>query len=265
MNRKRVLLTLLIMLGVCAMAFVHDGAVPSSAAAAPRAGTYVGKLEGEIDLIGIDVTQADAKNRRVVRAYLCDGEPGGDARWFTGVLVGNKVRLKSIDGTTALEVKLGHDIATGSLIFADGSVRGFSAARAAGGGGIYDIELKADGSAHGVSLAGDTFIATKSSEKISSIGDGKPWDVTVTTVNGETFHYTYHDFTTFSVAELESFWLPTSYATTGTAGIQPDLYTVVWLTGDYRYGFGSLIFGRSGDVKKGVPGTNIWPGGAEPT
>ena len=164
------------MLSVCALAFVHTDAVPSSAAAAPRAGTYVGQLEGQIDLIGIDITQADAKNRRIVRAYLCDGEPGGDARWYTGVMVGNKVRLQSIDGMTTLEVKLGHDIATGFLIFADGSVRGFSAPRAAGGGGIYDIELKADGSAQGVSLAGDTFIATKSSEKISTIGDGKPWE-----------------------------------------------------------------------------------------
>jgi len=265
MKCKRTLLAPLIMAGVCALAFLHTGATKGSAAAAPRAGTYVGQLEGLIDLIGIDVTQADAKNRRIVRAYLCDGEPGGDARWYSGVMVGNKVRLNSTDGATSLEVKLGHDVATGFVIFGDGSVRGFSASRAIGGAGIYDIELKADGTGQGVSLAGDTFVTTKSSERIANLGDGRPWDVTVTTANGETFNYTYHDFTTFSVEELESYWLPTSYATTGASGIKPDFYTVVWLTGDYRFGFGGLLFGRSGDVKKSQPGTKIWPGGGDPT
>ena len=77
MNCKRSLLTLVIATGVCALAFLNIDAAPSSAAAAPRAGTYVGQLEGLIDLIGIDVTQPDTKNRRIVRAYLCDGEPGG--------------------------------------------------------------------------------------------------------------------------------------------------------------------------------------------
>jgi hypothetical protein len=258
-------LTLFLIACLCAVALFWNVAAPANAAAAPRGGTYVGQLEGFIDVIGIDVTQADAKNRRIVRAYLCDGEPNGDARWYTGVMAGNKVRLNSTDGETTLEVKLGNDSATGFVLFGDGSVRGFSAPRATGGGGIYDIEVTVDGQARGVSLAGDTFIATKSSEKISYIGDGRPWDVIVTTASGEILHYTYYDFTTFSVEELERYGLPTSYATTGATGIQPDFYTVVWLVGDYRFGFGGLLFGRSTDVKKGVPGTNIWPGGADPT
>jgi hypothetical protein len=257
-------LTLFLIAGLCAVAWFWNGAATASAVAAPRGGTYVGQLEGLIDVIGIDITQADTKNRRIVRAYLCDGEPGGDARWYTGVMVGNKVRLNSTDGETTLEVKLEHDSATGFVLFGDGSVRGFCASRATGGGGIYDIEVTADGVARGVSLAGDTFIATKSSEKVSYIGDGKPWNVTVTTSSGEILEYIYYDFTTFSVEELERYGLPTSYATTGVTGIQPDLYTVVWLMGDYRVGAGGLLFGRSGDVKKGLPGTNIWPGGACP-
>lgn len=235
-----------------------------SAATAPRAGTYVGQLEGQIDLIGVHVTQADAKNRRIVRAYLCDGEPNGDARWYTGVMIGNKVRLTSTDGETTLEVKLEHDVAIGSLIFGDGSVRGFTAPRAIGGTGIYEIEVTSDGVARGVSLAGDAFIATKSSHKVSNLGDGRPWEITVTTVNGETFGYASNDFTTFSAAELETYGLPNVYGS-GPVGVQPDFYTVVFATVDHRYGFSGLLFGRSGDVKKGVPGTNIWTGGGNPT
>jgi hypothetical protein len=256
--------TLFLIASLCTLPSFFTGAAPASAAAAPRAGTYVGQLEGVIDVIGIDVTQADAANRRIVRAYLCDGEPGGDARWYSGVMVGNKVRLKSSDGETTLELKLGHGSATGFVIFVDGSVRGFTAPLAIGSGGIYEIEVTADDVARGVSLTGNTFIATKSSERVSYIGDGRPWNVTVTTSSGETFHYIHYDFTTFSVEELERYGLPTSYATTGVAGIQADLYTVVWLEGDYRFGAGGFLFGRSGDVKKGVPGTNIWPGGACP-
>ncbi len=261
-NRK---LALFLIAGLSSLALLLASATPASAATAPRAGTYVGQLEGQIDLIGIEITQADAKSRRIVRAYLCDGEPGGNARWYTGVMVGNKIRLKSTDGETTLELKLGHDVATGSLIFADGSVRSFSAPQAIGGGGIYEIEMTADGVARGVSLAGDTFIATKSSELISYLGDGRPWEVTVTTAGGETFEYIYHDLTTWSVAQLEHYGLPRSYASTGAAGIQADFYTVVWLTGYYRFGAGGLLFGRSGDVKKGIPGTNIWTGSGEPT
>jgi hypothetical protein len=262
LNRK---LALFFFTSLFSAALLMTQATRVSATPASRAGTYVGHLEGQIDLIGIDVTQADAKNRRIVRAYLCDGELGGDARWYTGVMVGNKVRLTSTDGATTLEVKLGHDVATGFLIFGDGSVRGFSAPRAVGGGGIWEIEVTADGVARGVSLAGDAFIATKSSDRVSNIGDGRPWETTVTTVNGESFHYLNNDLTTFSVAELESYGLPTVYATTGLSGVQPGAYTVIWLTVDHRFGFSGLLFGRSADVKRGVPGTNIWTGSGDPT
>jgi hypothetical protein len=257
MNYKRSLLArLLIIAGVCALTFLSTGAAPSSAAVTPRAGTYVGQLEGQIDLIGIHVTQVDVKNRRIVRAYLCDGEPGGDARWYSGVMVGNKVRLTSTDGETTLEVKLGHDVATGSLIFGDGSVRGFSAPRAVGGGGVWEIEVTSDGVARGVSLAGDTLIATKSADKVSYIGDGRPWEIAVTTATGETFQYEYHDLNSMGLSELERYGLPTSYA---TGAAVPTLYTSVWLVGanpslPAARGF---MCGRSGNVKQGQPGTNI--------
>jgi hypothetical protein len=214
-------------------------------------------LEGQIDLIGVHITQADAKNRRIVRAYLCDGEPGRDARWYSGVMVGNKVRLTSTDGETTLEVKLGHDVATGSLIFGDGSVRGFSAPRAVGGGGIWEIEVTSEGALHGVSLAGDTLIATKSPDIVSYIGDGRPYDVIVTTASAEIFTYLYHDLNLMSSEELEHFGFPTSYATGGAA---PVPYTTVWLVGDNPSAPAARGFlcGRSGDVKRGQPGTNIF-------
>jgi hypothetical protein len=258
-NRK---LALFLVAGLCALALFCKEAAPGSAAAAPRAGTYVGQLEGLIDLIGIDVTQADIKNRRIVRAYLCDCETGGDARWYSGVMVANKVRLVSTDGETTLEVKLGHDAATGFVIFGDGSVRRFTAPLAAGGSGIYEIEVTADGGLRGVSLAGDTLIATKSSERVSHIGDGRPFEVTVTIASGETFQYLYHDLNNMSVEELERFGFPASYATGGAPSVP---YTTVWLVGDNpsvpaARGF---LCGRSGDVKRGQPGTNVF-GAIEP-
>lgn len=248
---------LFLVASLCALASLLTGATPGSAAAAPRAGTYVGQLEGLIDLIGIDVTQADRRNRRIVRAYLCDGEPNGDARWYSGVMVGNKVRLVSTDGQTTLEVKLGHDVATGFVIFGDGSVRRFIAPPAVGGSGVYEIEVTADGVARGVSLAGDTFFATKSAERVADIGDGKPWHLTVRTASGEIFEYLLDELNSMSVEELERFGLPTSYA---TGGIPPDLYTNILLVGHIpsvpdKTGFGC---GRSGDVKRGVPGTNVF-------
>ncbi len=250
-------LALFLIAGLVSLALLLSSTAPGSAATAPRAGTYVGQLEGLIDLIGIDVTQVNTKNRRIVRAYLCDGEPGGDARWYSGVMEGNKVRLNSTDGETTLELKLGHEIVTGSVIFADGSVRGFSAPRAIGGGGIYEIDVNPDGTLQGVSLEGDTLIATKSPDIVSHIGDGRPYDVIVTTASGETFRYLYHDLNRMSVTELEHFGFPTSYS---TGGVAPVSYTTVWLVGDNPSAPAARGFlcGREGNVKGGQPGTNIF-------
>ena len=116
-----------LMPSLCALALLLTSAAPPNAAAAPRAGTYVGQLEGLTDVIGIDVTQADATNRRTVRAYLCDGEAGGDALWYSGVMVGNNARLISADGESTLHVKVGRTFANGSVTFENGAEHRFIA------------------------------------------------------------------------------------------------------------------------------------------
>ena len=248
-----------LMPSLCALALLLTSAAPPNAAAAPRAGTFVGQLEGLTDVIGIDVTQADEKNRRTVRAYLCDGEAGGDALWYSGVMVGNNVRLISADGKSTLHVKVGRTFASGSVTFENGAEHRFIAPPAAAGGGIYEVEVPSDGIMRGVSLAGDVFVAIKSPSKVSDIGDGRPWSITVTTASGETFQYVKYCLSSLSVAELESFGLPTIYATAGVAGAQPDVYTAVWLEGPgpISLGMQRFLFGRSGNVKLGVTGRNV--------
>jgi hypothetical protein len=219
----------------------------------------MGQLEGLNDVIGVDITLADKKNRRIVRAYLCDGEPDGDARWYSGVMVGNKARLDSTDGKTTLEVKFRHDAATGSVTFEDGTVHRFVAPPAISGGGVYEIEVTADGVMRGVSLAGDILLATKSSERVSEFADGRPWEITVTTASGKSFQYLKYDLTSMSVEVLERLGLPTIYATAGVASAQPGLYTAVLLAGNDPTTPGPewLLFGRSGDVKLGAAGIKI--------
>jgi hypothetical protein len=89
---------------------------------------------------------------RKVSAYVCDGHKINE--WLTARSPGNRVALTSEDGRTTARVTLTKDAGTGTIRFAGGRRRGFTAEPAGGLAGLYDITQAPDGSLSGASRAG---------------------------------------------------------------------------------------------------------------
>jgi hypothetical protein len=260
-TRRRTISFGVLAAAVCISLALGEQLRPQAAGLAQRQGTFVGVLEGTagVDIIGIHVGVPDAKNRRVVRAYLSDGVPGGYADWCSGTMLGMKILMTSTSGHSTVALKLGPHAATGLVTFSNGARHPFIAPLGTGGAGIYDVEVGDDGVMHGVSLAGDVLTAIKSDVVVSNFGDGRPYELIITSPSGQTYEYLKHDLTTLSVAELLLVGMPATFATSGVRGLQPDRYTAVWLARDHVAisGRSEILWGRSGDVRAGSPGLKI--------
>jgi hypothetical protein len=71
-------------------------------------------------------------SRRKVQAYVCDGEPQGDAEWFVGQTTGNTLDLTSVSGNARLQAELTEKEVTGTVTLTDGTLHRFSALAARG-------------------------------------------------------------------------------------------------------------------------------------
>ena len=95
-----------------------------------------------------------ARGGRRVQAYVCDGEPQGNAEWFTGQMTGNELDLTSVSRRARLQAALTEEEATGAVALADGTLRRFTASAAHDGAGLYEVTIASDGRRTGTSANG---------------------------------------------------------------------------------------------------------------
>lgn len=202
---------------------------------------FVGEIPGARELVAIvadktvvvgpDEKTTTASGERKMQAYVCDGEPQGDAEWFTGQMTDNTLGLTSVSGRTRLQVELTETEATGTVTLADGIPRRFTAPAAREGAGLYEVTIASDGQRDG-QRNGTSANGAKDEGLVKS--------------NGE--------FTTGTIR------LPggeaVDYRTQRTAGYEgvanrSDTYTTIVLPGVAKER------GRGGDVKAERPSSNV--------
>jgi hypothetical protein len=215
-----------------------EGAAPGttespSATSAPGvagAAVYFGAVSMTTDRVAVALDAADAEGRQRVRAFLSDGEPGGDAEWFDGTGTRGKFDLRSSSGRARLEGEVRAQDAHGTVTLADGRTRHFHTIPATHGAGIYDMTVAADGRYTGTSTDGS---------RIEGRQTGTSVEGTITTKSGDTIGY--------KVTDVSRVF---DYRITGG---QPDTYTVVVS----RYGLVQVGRGGGDAVKRGAPNDNL--------
>ena len=164
-----------------------------------------------------------------VKAYVVDGESGGDAEWFEGQATDRKFNLTSASGRAKIEGTVEMAETRGTVTLADGVRRTFHTIPATHGAGIYDITVSADGHYTGTSTDGSTMDARQSGDYVQ----GK-----IRTRSGEEVMY--------KVVDLSRVF---SYPTMGG---QPGRYTIIVA----RHGL--VQMGRGGEnLKRGSPDGNV--------
>ena len=165
-------------------------------------------------------------SRRKVQAYVCDGEPQGDAEWFTGQTTGNMLDLTSVSGKARLQAELTEKEVAGTVTLADGTLHRFSALAARDGAGLYEVTIRRDGQRSGTSANGAKDEGSVSSDGVLTTG-------TIKLPSGEAIDYRMR-------------------ATTGYGGgSKPDTYTTIVLPDAAKER------GRGGNVKKNAPSSNF--------
>jgi hypothetical protein len=127
----------------------------TAAAAAPVvSGTFVGKAAGGLQ-VGVTVVaeQPAAEGQaRTISLYVCSGT--SLSAWLTGQTSGNAIDLRSADGRVGAHVSLSALAATGKVGLLGGSGFGFTARRAVGVAGLFDLTIATNGTLHGASTSG---------------------------------------------------------------------------------------------------------------
>ncbi len=167
-----------------------------------------------------------ASSGRRVRAYVCDGEPQGDAEWFTGQMTGNTLDLTSESGSARLQAELSEQEAAGTVTLADGILRRFSASAAREGAGLYEVTIERGGQRSGTSANG-----AKDEGQVSP--DGVLTTGTIRLPSGEAIDYRMRQTIGYE------------------RGSRPDTYTTIILPGAAKER------GRGGDFNTGRPSSNF--------
>lgn len=223
MGRAGVVVTAMVLVGATACGG-GDGAKPEGQAA--PAGVYFGAVGMTTDRVAVAVDAADTAGRQRVRAFVVDGEPGGDAEWFDGSTDGAGLRLASVSGKARLDATVERAEVHGTVTLADGRPRVFHTIPATHGAGIYDVEVTGDGQYRGTSTDGSRL----EGRQVGTFVEG-----TLTTPAGERLSY--------RVADLSRAY---GYSLTGGAA---DRYTLIVS----RYGLAQLGRGGGDAVKTGAP------------
>jgi hypothetical protein len=166
MRRRSMLHGRLIVLLAMAVAAGADASSSSSAVAtgtggsettavAPVAGAFVGTVEGTTIGVALIADQPSAEGQpRTVSMYVCNGT--SLAGWLTGQLAGNSGFLQSADHQLQAKiVELKPLTATGVLGLSGGRQLRFTAKRAVGVAGLYDVTI-ANSVVRGTSSTGVT-------------------------------------------------------------------------------------------------------------
>ena len=129
------------------------GAGPSTAAAKPVAGSFVGKLTGTNTLIAI--VASDLKPGaagRTVSLYFCDDTKVFE--WFKGEFKGNTISLDSVSKDAHVQVTLRASGSSGKVDLPGLGKRSFTVKAAQGVSGLYLGSVSADGVVAGRSATG---------------------------------------------------------------------------------------------------------------
>lgn len=198
---------------------------------------FVGEVSGAGELVAIvadkrvatektaETTAVDGE--REVQAFVCDGEPQGDAEWFAGQMTGDTLDLTSASGNARLQAGLTETEATGTVTLADGIPRRFTTSAAREGAGLYELTIESDGRRSGTSANG-----AKDEGLVSR--DGAFTAGTIRLPGGEAV-----DYRTRRTPGYER------------AGNRSDTYATIVLPGVEKER------GRGGDVKAGSPSSNV--------
>jgi hypothetical protein len=137
-----------------------------------------------------------------VKAFLTDGEPGGDAEWFEGSSQNGKFNVKSASGKATIDGAVTPAETTGTVTLADGVKRPFHTIPATHGAGIYDVTVSSDGHYTGTSTDGSTMdarqvgdyvqgrITTKGGEEVMYRNVDLSRVFSYETLGGQAGHYT---------------------------------------------------------------------------
>jgi len=188
---------------------------------------FVGEVPDARELVAVVADKTvGADGRRKVQAYVCDGEPQGDAEWFTGEATSNTLDLTSATKTARLRAELTETEAAGTVTLADGTSRRFEAPTARDGAGLYEVTVATGGRRSGTSANG-----AKDEGRVSP--DGALTTGTIKLPDGEAIDYR-------------------TRRTTGyEGGSKPGTYTTIVLPGAAKER------GRGGDVKTKGPSSNF--------
>lgn len=204
-------------------------------------GTFITKLAGSEEVLVIVVSAPESDGARTVKAYLCDGEPEGDAEWFGGSITASEATYTSKNNVqSSLLLRFEPAQVTGEVRLAGGARFAFVATAAAPGEGVYSITVNPNGTYDGISVAGDTLRAgTVAGGALEC--DHNAIRGTVNTATGQVLVFGAHNMTTCTAAELTGRGHTPVFATSGRAGSVPDIYAAVV----QRLGIDWVVYGRA--------------------
>lgn len=233
--RRRVLalVTVLFLMGTACSAGDDEDAAPPSTAMDQRleelasAGVYIGGVAYTNTLVAIHF-EGHGQPSPMMRMFVADGVPGGNAEWFEGRADGNRFTFTSASGRARIEGLIERTETDGAVTFGDGTRRVFFTRPAGHGAGIFEITVDGQGMWSGRSLDGSTLEADQT---------GATVDGFVRSSTGEMYRFRHNDITR-----------RLGYTRQGG---QADRYTAI-VTRQ-----ATEMVGRGGDVRQGRPSENI--------
>jgi hypothetical protein len=209
-----------------------DGATPTTAIdqrleELASAGVYIGGVAFTNALVAIHF-EGQGLPSPMMRMFVADGVPGGNAEWFEGRADGSRFTFTSASGRARIEGTIERTETDGTVTFADGTRRVFFTRPAGHGAGIFELTVDGQGMWAGRSLDGSTLEADQT---------GPTVDGFVRSSTGELYRFKHNDITR-----------RLGYTRQGG---QADRYTAI-ITRQ-----ATEMVGRGGDVRQGRPSENI--------
>lgn len=148
-----------------------DDAEPESAERSRAVVEHVGKTEDRQLFVAVAL---DPQGK--VKGYVCDGR--GRAAAFDGAVAGDRVELRSADGSAQLTADVGSEPVAGTIEFR-GERRSFKLSKAAGIGGLYTFRYSTPEAFSARSERGNEIDGRQTQDRVSAIvttadGDSRP-------------------------------------------------------------------------------------------
>jgi hypothetical protein len=227
--KRLVLVVLLVLVGSgCSGGDDEPDAIDQRLDQLAGAGVYVGGVAYTNTLVAVHFERQDDDRVSMMRMFVTDGVPGGNAEWFEGRPDGGGFRFTSAGGRATIEGTYDMLETEGTVTLADGVNRVFFTRPAGHAAGIFEINIDGAGKWSGRSLDGSTLEAQQRGTNVEGF---------VRAQSGEQYDFRQNDLSRRLGYSRE--------------GGQPDNYTLI-VTRQ-----ATEIMGRGGDVRRGRPSENI--------